>query len=235
MVRNLKALSIAAMALTAFGALAATSARAAEEKFHCSVEPCTLTLQKDGTGTTAHHVFALKGETPAGSKASIAFTCDQLTGEATVNTKTATEITFKNLRYDGCKAFGQELLTDFNSCGYKFTSTGGGMAAGSQMHLECSVPGDGIDFTVNGVACLKVTPFTATGIKYHDAGTKKEILTAELKSFVLPKGSTDIVNTSPSCTSVYLFKTIEEFIFLTGNMNIIAETHAGSSASVWFE
>ena len=57
MIRNLKVLVAAAMALAAFGVFSASGAQAAE--FHCSTEPCTGTLKPDETaGTkTSHHVF----------------------------------------------------------------------------------------------------------------------------------------------------------------------------------
>ena len=69
MIRNLKILIAAAMALAAFGATSATSAHAADE-FHCAISPCTLTLQPDGAAgsTTAHHVLVFKGENHQGKK-----------------------------------------------------------------------------------------------------------------------------------------------------------------------
>src|ERR1044071_4586469 len=84
MIRNLKVLIAAALALAAFGALGAAGAQAAE--FHCSVEPCRYTLKPDGTGKTAHHVFRIvKGETSG------AVICTTLSGEATSAKKTTTE------------------------------------------------------------------------------------------------------------------------------------------------
>jgi len=232
MARRLKALIVISVAAVA---VSGSSARASEETFHCSVEPCTLTLQPDGTGTTAHQTLILKGETPAGSEASVSFTCDQLTGEATVGTKTTAEATFKNSNYEGCKGFGIELPRDFNSCSYRLTSTNGVSGAGSQLHLECSVPGDGINLTVKGVTCIVITPFTASGVKYHNI-FKRKIVTAEMQNLVLPVGVTELVNVgNPSCSAVYNFKTLKEVVFGTGNTNIIAETHAGGEASVWFE
>lgn len=254
MIRNLKVLIAAAMALAAFGAFGASGAHAAEEKFHCSVEPCTLTLQKDGTGTTAHQVFVVKGETHAGVKgATVSFTCNEITGEATVNTKTSTEATFTNLAYKHggptglCTVAGQEVVkVDMNSCDYKFTSTGGGTTAGSVVHVECSKAGDGIELTLEGVACLKVTPLTTTattavpGVKYHDANSApplKTILTAIVSNIVLPAGAVDIVNTeNATCKGFIGLKTIEGATYTTGNTNVIAETHPGGApANVWFE
>ncbi len=75
MIRNLKALLVAALALTALGAIA-TSAHAADE-FHCSVTPCRGTLATDGGAKNAHHVFIVENE--ATSK-SVSFTCESLRG-----------------------------------------------------------------------------------------------------------------------------------------------------------
>ena len=149
MIRNLKILIAAAMALAAFGALSATAH--AIDEFHCSVEPCTLTLAPDeiaGT-TTAHHVFVIKGETNGGVKgASVSFTCDQLRGEATVTTKTSTEVTFKNLKYTNslnqhtCKVGASETVTvDMTSCTYRFKAANG-TADKAEVHVLCNA-GDG--------------------------------------------------------------------------------------------
>src|SRR3978361_267930 len=166
MIRNLKVLIAAAMALMAFGALSAT-AHAAEEKFHCNVEPCTATLLPDETaGTaTAHHVFVVKGKTPAGAEGTVSFTCNQLTGEATSNTATSTELTFTNLVYensaatpeDKCKIGASETVTvEFTGCDYLFKSTGGATDSAT-VSLQCPV-GKSVHIKGNGTTCLTVTP-----------------------------------------------------------------------------
>jgi hypothetical protein len=128
MIRNLKILIATVTALAAFGALRAT-AHAAEE-FHCSVEPCRATPGPDeaaGT-TTAHHVFVIKG-TKADKVTEVAVTliCNQLTGEGTSATKTATDLGFTNLKYENsagerkCEFGGSETVeVDFTSCYYTF-------------------------------------------------------------------------------------------------------------------
>jgi hypothetical protein len=68
MIRNLKILLAAAMALAALEAISASGAQAAE--FHCTVEPCRVTLKPDGTGKTAHHVLVVRKGEASGS-----FTC----------------------------------------------------------------------------------------------------------------------------------------------------------------
>ena len=237
MIRSLKVLIAAAMALTALGAISATGAHAAEEKWHCSVKPCTLTLAKDGTTTKAHHVFVVKGESLEGVPGSTdTFTCESLSGEFTSAEKTLTSATFKNLKYNTCKISGSVFTVDMNSCTYKFNSTGGGTAAGSEVHLECEKAGDGIVLTFSGVECVKVTPLTTTGIKYHDAGTTKEVMTAEVSNIPVPKAAVELLNIgSIGCEPVNL-KTVEEAKYITGNTNVTAEPDSCAiSASVWFE
>jgi hypothetical protein len=245
MIRNLKVLIAAAMALAAFGALSAT-AHAAEEKFHCSVEPnCQLTLAPDGTAgeTTAHQVFVVKGETNAGVKgASVSFTCDQLTGEATVATKTDTVATFTNLKYenaageDKCKIGASETVTvDFTTCNYKFTSTGGSTSIGNVQVLCTSEP-DAIDINIKGTTCLKVNPFvsqTAGGLGYHDAGFTKEVLTATA-NVTLPVAKVELVNIGNANCAALNLKKVEEARYTTGNTLVKAEKE-GVKANVWFE
>src|ERR1044071_1084386 len=252
MIRNLKVLIAAAMALTALGAIGVSGAHAAEEKFHCSVEPCTMTLDKDGEGTTAHHVFVVKGLTHAGVAGSVSFTCDELKGTATSKTKTFTEATFTNLEYleptpEKCTVAGQNIVTvKMNSCDYKFTSAGGGTANGSVVHVECVNAGDGIEIAIEGIACFKVTPTTTLatatnpGVKYHDAGSGgvKHIMTATVSNIVVPAAAVDIVNTENAVCKGFLgFKSVTGATYTTGNTNVTAETDAVPpvTADGWFE
>jgi hypothetical protein len=246
MIRNLKVLIAAAMALAAFGALSAT-AHAAEEKFHCSVEPCTLTLGPDETAgtTTAHHVFVVKGTTAAGAEASVSFTCNQLTGHATSATKTATELTFTSLKYENslgeqkCKVGASETVeVNFTSCDYKFTSTGGSTVTGSQVHVLCITAGDAIDISIKGTLCLQVTPFTANGIGYHDSniGGAKKIVTATAK-VTIPKEAVHLKNIgNVNCAALGL-SVIHHAEYTTGNTLVRAETDSATpvTAEAWFE
>jgi hypothetical protein len=243
MIRNLMT---AVVVLAAFGALNASDAPAAEEKFHCSVNPCTLTLQPDTTaGTnTAHHVFVINGENHQGMKTAVPFTCDQLTGQATLNSSTGTEATFTNLKYenaageDKCKLAASEVVTiDFTSCDYRLTSTGGGTGAGSEIHVECATAGDGIDVKLKGVTCFKITPFTAPGVGYHDVDPifqPESQLTATV-NMTVPVGAVDIQNTNdPTCALFLGMRKIDEVRYTTGNTIIKAEMHAGFLANGWF-
>jgi hypothetical protein len=238
MIRNFKALITAGMALTALGAIGAVSAHAAEENFHCSIEPCTLTLKPDGATTTAHHVFVVKGESNAGVKGSTAsFTCNELSGESTQANKTFNEATFTNLKYNTCKVAGETVIADMNTCDYRFTSAGGAPGgAGSVVHLECTKAGDGIDLTINGTVCVKVTPLTATGLKFHEGDAHTEQMTAENNNIALPAGATHLQNiANANCKAVGL-KTVEEAKYTTGHTLVTAEEDkvSGLMASCWY-
>jgi hypothetical protein len=252
MIRNLKVLIAAAMALAAFGALSA-SAHAAEE-FHCSVEPnCRATLAPDeaaGT-TTAHHVFVVKGKTSAGAEGSVSFTCNQLTGEATSPGKTASELTFTNLKYensktpveDKCKVGSSETVTvDFNGCDYKFTSKNGSKALPAEqaeVHVVCPKVAEVtqvIVITINGTPCLKIGEFSAPGISYHDSGIggAKKIVTATA-NVAVPNSALTLENiANANCTAIGL-ATTSGATYTTGNTLVKAETEAGVTAEAWFE
>jgi len=245
MIRNLKVLIAAAMALAAFGVFSAT-AHAAEEKFHCSVEPCRLTLAPDeaaGT-TTAHHVFVLKGKNAGGGEVAVSITCNQLTGEATSVTKTATELTLTNLKYENlageakCKVAATEIVTiNFTSCDYNFKSTKGSTST-AQAHVLCSTAGDGIDVFINGTLCLVVTPFTSTGIGYHDPkiGGERKIVTATT-NVAIPAAALDLKNVgAANCMATLNMASATGASYTTGNILIKAETDpVGIPAEAWFE
>lgn len=91
------------------------SAQAAE--FRCSVEPCRLRFNSDGAvpSKESHQVFNLSS-----LGTSVNITCNQLTGESTVAVTPTTELSFKNLEYDGCGGFEVKM----NECEYRFGSAG---------------------------------------------------------------------------------------------------------------
>jgi len=176
MIRNLKVLLMAAMALAAVGAVNAAGAQAAEE-FHCALTQCRLTLNPDGEvgSATAHHVFVVTDE----KGATVSFTCKQITGDARVEsaTKTVPEATVTGLTYHFCNAVGEPVAVRMNECDYDFTAINGGTVNGSEVHVRC--PGTKhIEIEITSTKCLlEVTPQTPVGIHYHNipVGEKKEI------------------------------------------------------------
>ena len=243
MIRNLKVLFAAAMALAAFGAFS-SSAHAAEELFHCTVAPCTATLAADETAgtTTAHHVFVVKGKTAGGTESSFSITCPQLTGQATLSTQTATEATVTNLKYENAKSearcvfFGSESLEiNFTSCDYKVQSLNGSKST-AQVHVLCSTAGDAIDLSIKGTLCFQITPFTSTGLGYHDSliGGVKKVVTATA-NVAVPGAAVDLKNVGSANCAVFGLSSVTAATYTTGNTLVKTETEAGVVAGGWFE
>jgi hypothetical protein len=141
MVKNLKALGLALMALAAIGALMASSAAAAE--FHSESEKTTIVSKAEG-----HHVF---------DAASNSITCTEANFDATTTKKTTSEITFTGT-YGGCTFFGVGVTVEMNNCDYIFHADG-----------TVDIGGTGCTFitfraSIFGIPCdVKVTP--QTGLK----------------------------------------------------------------------
>jgi hypothetical protein len=182
MIRNLKVLLAAAMALAAFGVLGAASAQAAPE-FHCEVEPCTYTLTPDGAvgSKTAHHVFIVEN---AGTTESVSFTCNQITGEGTSTKKTTTEVTIKNIKYDECSVVGGgEINVNMNGCAYLFKAVKAFEATGKEngtVTIECEA---GKKIEVKIVATGGIFTIGAQGplggITFHNLNGEKKEVTVE--------------------------------------------------------
>jgi hypothetical protein len=176
MIGNLKVLLGAGMALVAFGGLGASAAHAVEQ-FHCSVKPCTLTLSPDGAGPTAHGVIIVKNA----AKESGSFTCESLTGDATLEANTTEEITTTGLVNNNCKIGGvTKVNVRMNSCDYLFTSPEGAASLGATIHIQC--PGAShIEIENTGTGCIfEVTPQTLRGAHYHNIGTAGNPSTTEI-------------------------------------------------------
>jgi hypothetical protein len=243
MIRNLKVLFAAAMALAAFGAFSA-SAHAAEELFHCSADPCTVTLLPDGeVGTTnAHHVFVVKGKTAGGAEASASFTCNRIEGHATFSGKTTKELTFTNVKYtnslgeEKCKIGASETVkVDMNSCHYLFTSTGGATDK-AEVHVLCTTVGDGVGLTINGTECLKITPTTATGIGYTTLGTSPSRDVTATVNVAVPNAALDLKNIgNANCSALNLASTTGA-TYTTGFTTVTGETDTATPVmeDFWF-
>jgi hypothetical protein len=164
MIRNLKVLLAAAMALGALASVGVAGAQA-EPLFHCSAEPCKLKLKPDETaGTkTAHQVLIFKNT----SGESLSFTCNQLDGTATSSTKTFTTATVTGLEYTGCilQVDGSLLTVRTNGCDYTFTSHGKfGVSCPESKKIEVEITKTGCLLTIGTFADLE-------GITYHNLGS----------------------------------------------------------------
>jgi len=198
MIRNLKVLVAAAMALGALGAVGASSSHAA--LFHCEAEPCTGKLKPDeSSGTkTSHHVFIVEN---AAKTESVSFTCNSLDGKTTVSIgKTSGEAEFGGnvgaanaLVYNTCTVNGGPPATvDMNGCKYNFN------AAGAVTITGCTNAAKQIEITISG--CTFDIPEQAlAGITYHTIGiTPNREVTGEanIKSITV----TAATGTKAACT-----------------------------------
>jgi hypothetical protein len=94
------------------GAMAATWN---DPEFHCSAEPCRLTMKPDGEGgsETAQQRIRV-----VGFGASAEFLCDGVTGEATSSQKTSSELTLTSVAYQNCVNSGFPIAVRMNGCDY---------------------------------------------------------------------------------------------------------------------
>jgi hypothetical protein len=227
MIRNLKVLMLAAMALAAFGVLGASGAQAKE--FHCSVEPCRATLKPDGAvgSKTAHIVFIYENKSVSES---FSTTCEQITGEGTSSKKTAKELLIKNISYDGCSVVGgSPIAIKMNGCKYLFKAEPGTVTiqeCETGKHIEINLE-TGCQFTIGEQGPLK-------GISYHTSGV------APNRELTLEQNVHGIVvtisagGTKATC-GINPGQELEGTI-TTGNTILTGETDPGGvMAETWFE
>jgi hypothetical protein len=230
MIRNLKVMLAAATAMAAFGALSASAAHAAEEKFHCSKSSCTLTLNPDGAvpSATAHHVFIVKNDLGE----SISYTCRQFTGNATPASATALEITAKELAYDTCTGNGAPVAVRMNKCDYKFKALNGASFAGAEVHIECPEVTKHIELELTETGCIfGVTPQTLVGAHYHNIGTPGTSSTETTVEARVPKITVELIQEGLGC----MIKTAGQTFtseFTTGNTLVTAEEDNASKVMV---
>ncbi len=229
MIRNLKILIAAAMALAAFGAISASGAQAAE--FHCSVEPCTITVKPDGTpgktGKTAHHVFVVtQGEV------SVSTTCEQVTGHGTAETLLFETLTITNVEYHECNVAGEKSTVKMNGCDYHF-EVGGHHHATPEVRCPA---GQSIQIEVPATGCLiTISPsgMLTGGLTFKDAetgGVKKTEITAEVTVTEIP---TTVNDKCPGGLKAGKAKGD----YTTGNVELTAEEDKSpfKHANLWWE
>lgn len=220
MIRNLKVLVLAGMAMAAFGAFAASGAQAAE--FHCSVEPCRYTLQPDGTGKTAHQVFQAKNS--AGEF--IRVTCPQLAGEATTTGKAESELTVTRVGLGlPCSFLGSAIGYNVNGCNLVFG------AAGTFAIKGCK----GIVFPAPTGCSLELPEQEpVSGVAFHNVGEEAKgttEITGEINALPIA-GS--LTGTTGQC-GIDMTKTPITVEYLTGNFLITGETDPGGvMANAWW-
>jgi hypothetical protein len=215
MFRNLKlAASAGAAALAAVCALGLSSAQAAE--FHCSVEPCRVTVKPDGTGKTRHQVFVIGN----GSE-SISFTCNEVSGEGTPLVKTSLELTISKIEYQTCAVIGTAVAIKMNGCDYLLTAEG-------KFSIKCP-PGQKIEWNVLGCTATIGAQGPLSGVKFSNISSKSEITMETAVKGI--KGTLD----GPECVMKLGEFTAGEIV--TGNVILTAETDNAEAkmASFWWE
>jgi hypothetical protein len=236
MIRNLKVLLAAALALAAFGAITA-SAHAADE-FRCTVAPCRGKLSTDGTLKTAHHVFIVEN----GTGGSVSFTCESLRGTAEFVSGTDVSLSWSRVAngdreaYDNCEVSGSPgVIVHMNDCKYTFTrgsttDAAAGTKDEAEVHVECPV-GETIEITMPppstcvfriGAQTLGGSN-TKGGIGYHTEGTEVTV-TANVKGIQ--------VTTNGNC-SAFITGTLEG-TYTTGNTLVTGEKEDGTMATASF-
>lgn len=216
MIRNLKVLLLAAMAVAAFGAFSVSGAQAAE--FHCSVEPCSLTTKADGTAKNSHQVFIVT----QGAK-SAATTCNTISGESTGNAKTATSVTLTNVKYEGCNVAGAPSTVNMNGCHYKFNNTNTvNVICPAEKSIEITVTETGCAFKIGAQGPL-------AGIGYATIGTTPN------REVTVSTNVTGITGTANNkCGSIEIAEGAVTGDYTTGNTIVTGESAGGVMADAWY-
>jgi len=227
MIRNLKVLVAAAMALAAFGVLNASGAQAAAE-FHCSVEPCVGVLKPDEVVNTktSHQVFIIEN---AEKTESLSFTCGSLSGKAKINTKTSSVVeagSFSALAYSECLVNGGAALTiDMNGCKYNLT------AAGTATITGCTSASKSIEATMTGCTISVPEQGPLGTVSYHNIGTspnREVTIQPSIKEIkVTASGTQANCGINPQQTLIATQT--------TGNVIVTGQTEPGVMADAWWE
>jgi hypothetical protein len=214
MIRNLKVLLAAAMALMAFSAVSASGAQAAE--FHCSVSPCQLTPLSDGTAKNSHHVFIVTQ-----GAVSAATTCNSITGSSSISGNTTKEVTFSNIIYEGCNVAGEPSTVETGKCDYQFTSDG-------TVHIK-ACEGGAIKIVVTATGCtFTIGEQTAGGITYTPIGTSPK------REVTVSTNVTGITGTAnDSCTNLKINPGAITGDYTTGNTRLTGESGT-TQADAWY-
>jgi hypothetical protein len=184
MIRKIKTLGFA---LVAVMAMAAFSAATASAEFH-SVEEHTII---DGEQpATVNDVFTVNAGT---------VTCNTATYTGTTTTKTTSEITVTPT-YSGCTAFGFVNATvDVNNCHYTFTTT-----TTDRLHIVCPTA----PITVTAFNCwVTVGSQTASGVTYkntpeeHAAWTASTTRDVDVTANITGLTYTQHSKSFPGCTN----------------------------------
>jgi hypothetical protein len=168
-------------------------------------------MKPDGTGKTAHHVISFTNGTEA-----IQTTCNTVTGEATISTKTSSELTISNLKGETCTLAGQASTLTANGCDYLLKAAG-------TLTIKCP---EGKEIENNGGKCLYNIPAQGpiAGVTYSNIGLTEVTASIAVKGLVV----------NASGVGCPWGKVAAEFV--TANVLLTGETDpAGEMANLWWE
>ena len=174
MPHNLKTMLLAALAVTAFGALT-SAAQATQFTAPGAAAGATTTLDitTDGTGKTSHQVFVIGN---AAGTSTVSFTCEAIIAgpEHSHIIGPANEDVTITPAWSGCNAAGQAVTITNTGCIFTFTANG-------ELHITndtakvCAHGGGNSPIELVFAGCkIEVGAQTLKGIKYHNlnaAGT----------------------------------------------------------------
>lgn len=201
MIRNLKALGLALVAVFAMSAMAASAAQAVEAEFSWPSGTTQLDPVQDGS-----HLFTITPGTITSS-----FTCDQVTASAAVTNTGAKTVTATGIVYDdtgtlpetgkctgNVNGIALKTTVNFNGCDYKFIAgdTQGNMAEGKSegtATIECTGTNK---IEVSAAGCVvKVGPQTVGPVYFetvNTTGTNEVTIKAEVDPGAAPH--TDLID-----------------------------------------
>jgi hypothetical protein len=223
MVPRLRVFGATSLLVVALAMVAGTSQATAGE-FHCSVEPCRLTVKPDGTGTTAHHVFVISN---VAKTESVSFTCEEMSASGVMPGLTALEFDLEEITYKNCKVNGSPGATiRMNSCRYELVWSGTvWLVCPKEKRVEIEISATKCVFSISG------TQIFPLAMKYHNVGSIPNVeITAEPK---IEGISVSASGTAATC----LINPAQNLLgnYSTGNILITGETTAGVMANLRYE
>ena len=218
MIRNLKALLLASMAIAAVSAVTA-SAASAVPLFKSELANTVITATGDGTGKTAHAVFDAAGGT---------VTCNEAHLNGTQTGATAEVVTL-TAEFTTCTFLGQVATVSMEACDFRFHANGD-VDVHKHNGGECEHHKKGIKIITPGCTVIVPEQTGLKSIKYHNivGATGKKEITAEPNVTTITYGQS-----GPACpTQGHPTTTHENGLFTTGNAIIKGFSHAGVQTNI---
>lgn len=204
MMRNLKVLSITAMAVLVVCAIGAAGVQAAT--FSAASSPVTIISTPDGTGKTAHQVLDFAGAS---------LTSNKITFDGTMSNSPVEAIETSSITYSESNFIGQPATVHMNGCNFNFE-------AGGNIDINCPA-GKEITISVPNPVCDVVFPSQQNKgtVTYHN------IVTGTSQEITVSMNVTGLVYTAtgPGCP---IAGTFANGTYTTGNFIFTGENGSGT-------